>query len=56
MPKQFPERTNIDTRKYREEQITEAKGFLTFVPKTKIGEHLKAKILQVRRKSTIMEN
>jgi len=50
MPRRFPERTCLDTQKGRR-----IKGFLIFVPQTKIGEHLKVKILQVRRKFAIAE-
>jgi predicted RNA-binding protein with TRAM domain len=55
MSKRFPEKTCVDTQECRRDEIARIKGFLIFVPLTKIGEHLKVKISQVKRKFVIAE-
>ena len=55
MPRRLSERTHIDIRKDRGDEITRIKGFLMFVLQTKFGEHLKVKIPQVKRKFAISE-
>ena len=55
MPRWFPERIHVDNQKSTRDGITKTKGFLTLLSQTKIGEHLKVKTLQVRRKSAIAE-
>ena len=55
MPRRFPERIHRGNQESIRDGITRTKGFLTLLSQTKIGEHLKVKTLQARRKSAIAE-